>query len=277
MKYVILQAENNKIPKAVTTAKTNLVETHLLVGTALGLYKTVFYVAITNLKTASPCLQFSLLSGVQFSQSVMSTTVTVQASSVAPIAASTPKKKKKSPTAKPAAVPSHPTTAVMVITAIKKLMEKKGSSLPAIKKYLSANYNVDTSKFAPFIRKFLKSAVIKGTLVQTNGTGAMGHFKLAEASKKKLVVAKKPSAAAAAKKKIATKKLAKASSTGSPKKRKLAAKKVPTTAEPAAKKQKSVAAKPKKKSLVKAKKVVVAAKLPKVKMTTAVKKTPKKK
>ncbi|CAI6366315.1 unnamed protein product [Macrosiphum euphorbiae] len=56
----------------------------------------------------------------------------------------------------------HPTTAVMVTSAIKELKEKKGSSLPAIKKYLAANYKVDPAKLAPFIRKFLKAAVANG-------------------------------------------------------------------------------------------------------------------
>jgi len=184
--------------------------------------------------------------------------------------------KKKSPAIKTkSADAAHPSTAVMVIAAIKELKEKKGSSLSAIKKYMSTNYKVDSTKLAPFIRKFLKAAVGKGALVQTNGTGAMGHFRLPVEAKKKPVAPKKPSPAS---KKVAAKKPTKAASAGSPKKRKLAAKKAPTAAEPAAKKPKASTAKPKK-SLVKVKKPVVASKPPKVKKTTAVKKvkTPKKK
>ncbi|KAL4143219.1 hypothetical protein QTP88_005577 [Uroleucon formosanum] len=87
----------------------------------------------------------------------------------------------------------HPTTSVMVTSAIKELKEKKGSSLPAIKKYLAANYKVDPAKLAPFIRKFLKAAVANGSIVQTKGNGASGHFKLpvAVVKPKKAVVAKK--------------------------------------------------------------------------------------
>lgn len=201
----------------------------------------------------------------------MATTATVQVASVAPIAASTPMKKKApaTKTKSAAAAAAHPSTALMVVEAIRELNEKKGSSLSAIKKYMSTNFKVDSTKHAPFIRKFLKAAVVKGALVQTNGTGAMGHFKLPVAPKKKPVVAKK---------KIAAKKPAKAASVGTPKKRKSVAKKAPTAAEPAAKNPKTVAAKPKK-SLGKAKKPVMASKPPKVKKTTVVKKvkSPKKK
>lgn len=179
------------------------------------------------------------------------------------VVASSPKN--KSATTKSAA-PAHPSTAVMVVAAITELNEKKGSSLSAIKKYMSNNYKVDSSRLAPFIRKFLKAAVVKGSLVQTNGNGAMGHFKLPVEVKKKPVV-KKPSAAAAKKKVV--KKPTTAAVT--PKKRKLTAKKATTSTEPAAKKPK--------KSLIKTKKIAVVPKPPKVKKTVAVKqtKTPKQK
>ncbi|XP_060877241.1 histone H1B-like [Metopolophium dirhodum] len=78
-------------------------------------------------------------------------------------------------------------------SANKELKEKKGSSLPAIKKYLVANYKVDPANLAPFIRKFLKVAATNGTVVQTKGNGASGHFKLpvAGVKPKKAIVAKK--------------------------------------------------------------------------------------
>ena len=44
--------------------------------------------------------------------------------------------------AKPKAKPAHPPTAAMVMAAVKALKEAKGSSLPAIKKYIAANYKV---------------------------------------------------------------------------------------------------------------------------------------
>ncbi|KAF0758766.1 histone H1A, sperm-like [Aphis craccivora] len=170
--------------------------------------------------------------------------------------------KKKPATTKSSAAPAHPSTAVMVVAAITGLKEKKGSSLSAIKKYMVNNYRVDSSRLAPFIRKFLKAAVVKGSLVQTNGNGAMGHFKLPVEVKKKPVV-KKPSAAATAKKKIVKKPTATAVT---PKKRKLTAKKASATStEPAAKKPK--------KSLIKAKKLAVVPKPPKVKKTATIKQT----
>ncbi|XP_025199597.1 histone H1A, sperm-like [Melanaphis sacchari] len=163
------------------------------------------------------------------------------------------------------AAPAHPSTAVMVVAAITELKEKKGSSLSAIKKYLSNNYQVDSTRLAPFIRKFLKAAVIKGSLVQTNGNGAMGHFKLPAEVKKKPVT-NKPTA-----KKVVKKPTTKVSSSAvAPKKRKLTAKKTTTTTEPAAKKPKTIAAKPKK-SLIKTKKTVAAPKPPKAKKAAVVK------
>jgi len=199
------------------------------------------------------------------------------ATAPAPVAASpaskkSPTKKKLLATKVKKTVALHPTTAVMVTSAIKELKEKKGSSLPAIKKYLAANYKVDPAKLAPFIRKFLKAAVTNGTVVQTKGTGASGHFKLpvADVKPKKAVVAKK--------KKSIVKKV---KAPGTPKKKKLPVAKKPATGEPAAKKAKKPAAtKPKatvpKKAPAKAKKP--AAVKPKSKKTP-IKKTaaPKKK
>ena len=194
------------------------------------------------------------------------TETTEVATPAAPVVAKSPVKKKvAAPKAKKTAA-THPTTAVMVTAAIKELKEKKGSSLPAIKKYLAANYKVDSAKLAPFIRKFLKAAVAKGLLVQVKGTGASGHFKLAAEVKKPAVKKTKSAKKPAAKKSV-----------GTPKKRK--APKKPKAAEPAAKKaKKAVAPKPKAakpaKSPAKAKKApATKAKPPKA----AVKKTPVKK
>lgn len=76
------------------------------------------------------------------------------------------------------AKPTHPKTSEMVNNAIKELKERSGSSLQAIKKYIAAQYKVDAEKLAPFIRKYLKSAVESGALIQTKGQGASGSFKL---------------------------------------------------------------------------------------------------
>jgi histone H1/5 len=91
-------------------------------------------------------------------------------------------KKTSSGIKRPAVKPNHPPTAQMVDSAIKTLKERGGSSLLAIKKYLAANYKVDADKLAPFIKKYLKSSVESGRLIQTKGKGASGSFKLSAAA-----------------------------------------------------------------------------------------------
>lgn len=86
---------------------------------------------------------------------------------------------KKDKLKKPRTKPSHPRTADMVNGAIKALKERGGSSLQAIKKYMTSTYKVDAEKQAPFIKRYLKTAVAGGSLVQTKGKGAAGSFKLA--------------------------------------------------------------------------------------------------
>lgn len=94
-------------------------------------------------------------------------------------AVNTPKKKAKSSAAKkPKTAPSHPKVSEMVISAITSLKERGGSSLQAIKKHVASNHKVDIERLSPFIKKYLKSAVASGTLVQTKGKGATGSFKL---------------------------------------------------------------------------------------------------
>jgi hypothetical protein len=185
------------------------------------------------------------------------------APAAAPAPATTPAKAKKAAAKKPAGAkkprtqPSHPPTADMVKAAIKNLKERGGSSLQAIKKYISATYKVDAEKMAPFIKKYLKSAVAAGALVQTKGKGASGSFKLSAAAPKekkpkvvkakKAVAAKKPAAAkpkkAAAAKKPKSPKKAKAAA--KPKKAPAKEKKPKAAAKPKAPKPKKAAAKPK--------------------------------
>lgn len=115
--------------------------------------------------------------------------------------------KKVKKVAAPAAVkkpkPNHPPTAEMVDAAIGALKERGGSSVLAIKKYVTATYKVDVEKLAPYIKKYIKGAVIKGHLLQTKGKGASGSFKLSV--KPKSDKPKKTTAAAAAKPKAAKK------------------------------------------------------------------------
>lgn len=93
----------------------------------------------------------------------------------------TAKVKREKKVKNPKSKPSHPPTSEMVVGAIKGLKERGGSSLQAIKKYVAANYKVEADKVAPFIKKYLKTAVASGSLVQTKGKGASGSFKLASA------------------------------------------------------------------------------------------------
>jgi hypothetical protein len=76
----------------------------------------------------------------------------------------------------------------MVGNAIRSLKERGGSSLQAIKKYIAANYKVDSEKLSPFIKKYLKTAVASGELVQTKGKGASGSFRLAAGKPEKAAI-----------------------------------------------------------------------------------------
>ncbi|XP_062541915.1 histone H1A, sperm-like [Armigeres subalbatus] len=92
-----------------------------------------------------------------------------------------PKEKPAVAKVKPAKHPNrakHLPVQKMIATAIKTLNNSKGSSLYAIKRYIEANYECDIGKLSPFIRKSLKTAVDRGTLIRTKGIGASGSFKL---------------------------------------------------------------------------------------------------
>jgi len=149
-------------------------------------------------------------------------------------AAATPKKAKKATAKKPKAAPTHPKTAEMVNDAITSLKERGGSSLQAIKKHIGSHHKVDLDRLTPFIKKYLKSAVASGALIQTKGKGASGSFKLSASGQKtkepsKAKKAKKETASPAKKPKTAAKKAAKP-------KVKSAEKKKPAAKKPAAKK-----------------------------------------
>merc|ERR1712088_739406 len=91
---------------------------------------------------------------------------------------------------KPAKKAEHPPSAVMVLAAVKALKDKKGSSLPAIKKYIAANYKVDVVKVSPFIRKAIKKLVEGKKIVKVKAS-----FKAVKEEKpKKVKKAKKPKA-----------------------------------------------------------------------------------
>lgn len=183
-------------------------------------------------------------------------------------ASGTPKAKKGGKAAagakKAKSAPSHPPVSQMVNAAIKALKERGGSSTQAIKKYISSTYKIDAEKKSQFIRKYLKSAVVSGALVQTKGKGASGSFKLAGSGDSKSVAAPK------------AKKTAGKSAAGRPKgsKNKSPAKKAAAPAAPKAKKTKKppTAAKSPKPKVAKAK----PASTPKAKKAAAPKKAAKK-
>ncbi|EDW52841.1 GM19739 [Drosophila sechellia] len=77
---------------------------------------------------------------------------------------------------KATATPSHPPTQQMVDASIKNLKERGGSSLLAIKKYITATYKCDAQKLAPFIKKYLKSAVVNGKLILNKGKRCIWIF-----------------------------------------------------------------------------------------------------
>merc|ERR1719491_2472177 len=124
----------------------------------------------------------------------------------------------------------------MVAAAIAALKDKKGSSRPAIKKYIAANYTVDIIKLGPHLKKALKGGVEKKTLVAVKGS-----FKLAAVEKPKKKKVENPAAKKSPKK--AKKAAAPAKKAKTPKKAAAPAKKAKSAkkaANPAAK----VAAKP---------------------------------
>lgn len=89
--------------------------------------------------------------------------------------------------------PKHPPTADMVNNALKTLDDRGGSSLYAIKKFITTTYMLDADKLSLYIKKYLKSAVANGKVKQMKGIGASGSFKLAAAkSEPKKSVAAKP-------------------------------------------------------------------------------------
>merc|ERR1711862_953354 len=123
---------------------------------------------------------------------------------------------------------------VMVLAAVKELKDKKGASLPAIKKYVAANYKIDIAKSGLHIRKAIKKLVEAEKLAQTKGRfRAVKEDKPKKAKKPAKKTAKKAKKPAAKKspKKAAKKPAAKKAK--SPKK---AAAKKPAAKKPAAKK-----------------------------------------
>lgn len=93
------------------------------------------------------------------------------------------KKIPTSPTTEMLKEPRKLTTREMVTDALAELKSRKGVSYQAIKKHLVEKYQVDTEKMNFYIKKYLKSAVESGAIIQTKGVGATGSFRLAPEKK----------------------------------------------------------------------------------------------
>ena len=107
-----------------------------------------------------------------------------------PVAVSKAKK-----TSKPTVPAAHPPYASMIIDAIKKLGDKKGSSRQAIVKYIVENNKVDATKAAVRINLALKKLIASKNVVAAAVAGkkGSGSFKLpAKEVKAQKPVDKKP-------------------------------------------------------------------------------------
>lgn len=113
--------------------------------------------------------------------------------------------------AKPAKAPaSHPKYIDMIVTAIKALADKSGSSRQAINKYIVKEYSLtENNHHNAMLKQALKrGSGANGPLVHNKGKGAAGSFKIKPAPVKpaKLVAKKAPAKKKAPVKKSAAKK-----------------------------------------------------------------------
>ncbi|OON16136.1 linker histone H1 and H5 family protein, partial [Opisthorchis viverrini] len=98
----------------------------------------------------------------------------------APASAPTVLKKPKS--AKTKIPGNHPPGIDMVKASTNAAKDRKGTSLPTIKKFIAANYKVDVEKLGPHIRHGIAHAVQKAVLVRIGNQSkdASGSVKVAE-------------------------------------------------------------------------------------------------
>lgn len=88
------------------------------------------------------------------------------------------------------------TTKDMIVHAINDLNDRRGSTIPAIKKYMTSSFVVSESRLR-MVSKLLKQSNEEGWLVQVSGHGASSdsHFKLSEEMKKNVKTVEKKSEA----------------------------------------------------------------------------------
>uniref|UniRef100_A0A672YLB2 Histone H1 n=1 Tax=Sphaeramia orbicularis TaxID=375764 RepID=A0A672YLB2_9TELE len=104
--------------------------------------------------------------------------------SLAPAPAAAPAKPAKKKAAKPAKK-AGPSVGDLILKAVSASKERSGVSLAALKKALAAGgYDVDKNKAR--VKTAVKKLVLKGTLVQTKGTGASGSFKMSKKTETKI-------------------------------------------------------------------------------------------
>ncbi|XP_067840174.1 E3 ubiquitin-protein ligase SHPRH [Heptranchias perlo] len=94
-----------------------------------------------------------------------------------PPAASCRTSKKKNEV-KPKEKVNYPSLRVMLITAIKEMKVKKGTSVSAMYKYITATYKYDIPRNRHLIRKTLAKLIAEQVIEQVKGHGLAGSFKM---------------------------------------------------------------------------------------------------
>ncbi|KAI0210163.1 hypothetical protein LSAT2_005096, partial [Lamellibrachia satsuma] len=118
---------------------------------------------------------------------------------------------------------NHPPVSDMVNQALIGIKARGGSSMTAIKKYIADTYKVDGDKMKPYIKRYVKTALETGRLVQTKGQGAAGSFRLGTKTMHQMTTSKskisKPKVTKLKTKRSSPKKSKKPTTKGRPKKK----------------------------------------------------------
>ncbi|XP_053794619.1 E3 ubiquitin-protein ligase SHPRH isoform X2 [Vidua chalybeata] len=79
----------------------------------------------------------------------------------------------------------YPSLRVMILTAVKEMNVKKGASIIAIFKYISAIYRYDTQRNRRLLKRTLEKLIAEQVIEQVKGHGLAGSFKLGKNYKEK--------------------------------------------------------------------------------------------